>query len=182
MATDNSLAHSSAVNLAAALSTLVKEPDLADCMVICGIKTWKLHSNILSVRSPYFKTIIKNNIMEKLEMKFDIKDFDSETMDEIINYMYGKPIGNAPTNFLFEAAKRFQMDDLKKDVAKLAKQKVISFRDENDMDMEFQLASVDVGDVVLQVRAKMEIGFDYPLLNNYLLSTGKVWRIVNIGS
>ena len=63
--------------------------------------------------------------MEKLEMKIDVKDFDSETMDEIVSYMYGKPIGNAPTNFLFEAAERFQMDDLKKDVAKLAKQKMI---------------------------------------------------------
>ena len=52
--------------------------------------------------------------MEKLEMKIDIKELDQDTMEEVVNYMYGKPIENAAINFLFEAAERFQMTDLKK--------------------------------------------------------------------
>merc|ERR1719203_215791 len=54
-------------------------------------------------------------------MKVDIGDFDAETMDGVIDFMYGKCIEKGTIKFPFEAAERFQMDDLKEDVVKLAR-------------------------------------------------------------
>jgi len=115
---------SATASLVSAMSRLVHDSDLADLTVTCGEKDWKVHSAILGVRSPFFKAAIINNMKEKLEMKIDIKEFDPEAMDSVINFMYGKPIEKGSIKFLFEASERFQMDDLKEDVIKLARKNI----------------------------------------------------------
>merc|ERR1712203_852321 len=40
-------------------------------------------------------------------------------MEEVVNFMYGKPIKEAPFSSLLEASERFQMEDMKNDVIKI---------------------------------------------------------------
>ena len=125
MATANdSPANFSTASLISAMQRLMLDPDLADLTVTCGDREWKVHSVLLAVRSPFFKAAVTTNMMEKLEMKVDVKEFDPNAMDEVINFMYGIPKENAPAQFLFEAAERFQMKDLKEYAVKIAKKEM----------------------------------------------------------
>jgi len=107
---------SSARNVVSAMSRLIHDTETADFTLICGKKKWKVHSAILAVRSPFFKAAIANNMVEKEEMKMEIKDLDPEGMKQVINYMYGMPIDKTHFSSLLEASERFQMDDLKEDL------------------------------------------------------------------
>jgi len=120
----NPLATSAATSLVAAMSNLLLDTDTADIAVECGEKVWKLHSPILATRSPFFRAAIFDIMAEKKEMNIEIEGLDSETMQEVINFMYGSPIEKAPISSLFEAAKRFLMDDLKKDVIEIARNSI----------------------------------------------------------
>ena len=71
-----------------AMSKLELDTDLRDFTVTCDDKEWKVHSTVLAVRSPFFKTAITNNMAEKQEMKIEIKDFEAKAMQEVLNYMY----------------------------------------------------------------------------------------------
>ena len=68
-------------SLVSAMSKLIKDSDLADLTVTCSDKKWMLHSPILAIRSPFFKAAISTKMVEKLEMKIDIKDFDPKAIE-----------------------------------------------------------------------------------------------------
>ena len=121
MATSNdSPTNFSTASLTSAIQRLMLDPDHADLVVTCGDREWKVHSVILAVRSPFFKAAVTNNMVEKLDMKIDIKELDPNTMEHVINFMYGVSNGNVPVQFMFEAAERFQMKDLKEYAVKIA--------------------------------------------------------------
>ena len=70
-----------------AMSKLELDTDLRDSTVTSDDKEWKVHSTVLTVRSPFFKTDITNNMAERQEMKIEIKDFEAKAMQEVLNYM-----------------------------------------------------------------------------------------------
>lgn len=111
-------------SLATAMSNLLLDTDSTDFTLVCEDKEFRLHSNILAIRSPFFKAAISKIKAENSEMKIEIKDLDSKAMQEVISFMYGRSIGKAPISSLFEAAERFLMDDLKKDVVKIARNSI----------------------------------------------------------
>jgi len=106
-------------SLLSSISRLCDASDIADFTLICGEKRWRLHSAILAIRSPFFKAAIANNLAEKSKMEIEIKELAPEAMEQVINFMYGKPIGEAPFNSLLEASERFQMEDMKKEVIRI---------------------------------------------------------------
>ena len=125
MATANdSPTNFSTASVTSAMQRLMLDSDLADLTVTCGNREWKVHSTILAIRSPFFKAAVTTNMVEKLEMNIDIKVFDPNAMEEVINFMYGIPKENAPVQFMFEAAERFQMNDLKEYAVKIAKKEM----------------------------------------------------------
>ena len=125
MATSNdSPTNFSTASLTSAIQRLMLDPDHADLVVTCGDREWKVHSAILAVRSPFFKAAVTNNMVEKLDMKIDIKELDPNIMEHVINFMYGVSNGNVPVQFMFEAAERFQMKDLKEYAVKIAKKEM----------------------------------------------------------
>ena len=125
MATANdSTTNITTASLTSAMHRLMLDPDLADLTVTCGDKEWKVHSVLLAARSPFFKTAVTTNMVEKLDMKIDIKEFDPNAMEQVINFMYGIPKENGPVQFLFEAAERFQMNDLKEYAVEIAKKEM----------------------------------------------------------
>jgi len=106
--------------------------DSADLDLICGDKEWRVHSSILAMRSPFFKAAISNIKLEKKEMKIDIHALDPKAMLQTINFMYGIPIAEAPIDFLFEAAERFLMNDMKEVVVRIATRAI---SEENAVDL-----------------------------------------------
>ena len=79
---DTSLAYSSAASLLTAMSRLLEDTDTADFTIMCGGKEWRVHSNILAIRSPFFRAAIATNMAEKLGMKsmISIMDLDPRGM------------------------------------------------------------------------------------------------------
>jgi len=115
------LVDSACSSLLARLYEMRMNSDSGDLDLVCGDKEWRVHSSILALRSPFFKTAISNIKLENKEMKIDIRALDPEAMLQTVNFMYGIRIGEAPIQFLFEAAERFLMDDMKEVVVGIAK-------------------------------------------------------------
>ena len=81
-----------------AMSNLLQDTDSADFTVVCGDKDWRLHSLILSTRSPFFKAAINNDTKESWEKRIVIYDMDSAAMQQVIYYMYGMDIDSPLLN------------------------------------------------------------------------------------
>ena len=102
------------------MSRLLLDTDSADYVLVCGEKEWRLHSIILSLRSPLFKEAILANMREKRERKIEI---DPEAMQQVINFMHGIPITDAwgiDIGNIFKAAQRFTIDEMMEDVSRIA--------------------------------------------------------------
>merc|ERR1719186_2477811 len=110
--------------LLAAMAQLLHDSDTADFTLTCGEEEWQLHSPILAIRSDFFRAAILTNMVEKREMRMEIKELDPEAMQQVIKFMYGHPIGEAPLGSLLEASERFQMADMKQEVIKIASEKI----------------------------------------------------------
>jgi len=169
----NSLSSWATCSLASAMHRLMHNTDHADFTVICGDKEWKVHSAILAVRSPFFEAAIANSMKEKLGMKIEIKEFDPEAMDNVINFMYGVSNEKASPKFLFEAAERFQMDDLKEYAVKLARKQI---NEENVVELAHLAETYDIKEFLGEC-AKFIVKNDVPL-NKEDMSSKLALRVV----
>ena len=111
-------------SLVSSMSRLLLDTDSADYVLVCGEKEWRLHSIILSLRSPLFKEAILANMREKRERKIEIDpEIDPEAMQQVINFMHGIPITDAwgiDIGNIFKAAQRFTIDGMMEDVSRIA--------------------------------------------------------------
>jgi len=111
-------------SLVSSMSRLLLDTDSADYVLVCGEKEWRLHSIILSLRSPFFKEAILANMREKRERKIEIDpEIDPEAMQQVINFMHGIPITDASgidIGNIFKAAQRFTIDGMMEDVSRIA--------------------------------------------------------------
>ena len=93
---------------------------LSDIQIKCQDETFDAHQVILSARSPVFKRMLELDMVEKKRKVIEIKEIDSDIVEEILKYIYtGKCIVNdvnvdPPTvKQLLEAANMYQLDSLK---------------------------------------------------------------------
>lgn len=76
----------------------------------------KAHRAILSARSPVFLSMLTNNMQEAAECSVDIPDYDSQTMKELLRFVYYNEVENldeVATDLIF-AAEKYQIEPLKK--------------------------------------------------------------------
>ena len=115
-----------AASLLASLARLARNSNTADFTLICGGERRQVHSTILTERSPFFDSAFERwtNGGEK---EVTIKDCDMDSLNTVIDFMYGIEIPNEPksakeedlnklTNIL-ELAERFQIWDLKRELS-----------------------------------------------------------------
>ena len=76
-------------SLQAAMARLHEDRENADFTLVCGDHTFKAHSFILSARSPFFKTALESQLMEKKEKTMEIHECSPEVLTEVIRFMYG---------------------------------------------------------------------------------------------
>merc|ERR550519_1051969 len=120
-------------------------------------------------------------------MKIDIKDFNPEAMEDVISFMYGVPKEKAPIKLLVEAADRFQMDDLKEYVVKLAMKGMTV---ENVVELGHVAEKFDNKELIAEC-AKFIVRNDVPLkeedispklaimVMNNLKNTNQKWRLLH---
>jgi len=87
----------------------------SDVIVTCDNKEFKCHKNILTCRSPVFKTMLESNMKEKESGRIEIKDMKLGVFEDLLKYIY---CGEAPNiddhvDELFAAADLYQLQHLK---------------------------------------------------------------------
>ena len=138
---------SAVVYLAEAMCHLLEERETGDYSLVCGGRTIRAHSWVLtmrssstfvlaalsintfgnessyctelSFRSPFFKGALSVPMVEKEAMRMEVKETSPETLSMAVDFMYGKEIvkGFGDCAGLLELAERFQMADLKKEAS-----------------------------------------------------------------
>ncbi|CAB4068134.1 SPOP [Lepeophtheirus salmonis] len=105
---DNSL-HS----LSSDLKNLINDEKSSDIVIETAEgKKFKVHRNILSARSPVFADMLKD--CDKSD-KLELKDFPSETFEELLRYIYTDSSANVDlfANTLLAASDKYQLPGLK---------------------------------------------------------------------
>lgn len=100
------------------LDTLCDSKDnSSDIIIECGSKKFRVHSLILSTRSPIWKQFCKNALLDK-SYRFRIDEMKSDILKEILHYTYSGRCNVDQTNALdiYVASERFQMTLLKSSV------------------------------------------------------------------
>ncbi|GBN72899.1 hypothetical protein AVEN_205555-1 [Araneus ventricosus] len=99
--------------LRTALRYLHSEATLSDVSVRVGTKLHPVHKNILSSRSPVFKTIFSKDMQCNI---IEIPEMDENTLYQLLQYMYTDTVGDLQFENaldLFKAAADYQLFDLK---------------------------------------------------------------------
>jgi len=95
--------------------SLLMSNEHSDVIVTCDNKEFKCHKNILTCRSPVFKTMLESNMKEKESGRIEIKDMKLGVFEDLLKYIY---CGEAPNiddhvDELFAAADLYQLQHLK---------------------------------------------------------------------
>ena len=68
---------------------LLQTGELADVDVIAGGRTFNCHKAILGAKSPFFKAAFVHDMKEKATGIINIDGIDSETVSDMLVYIYG---------------------------------------------------------------------------------------------
>ena len=74
------------------MAALRHDSATTDFTVTCGAAEWRLHAAVLATRSPFFRAAVLGDFRERVA----IKGIDAETMEQVVNFMYGLPIAETP--------------------------------------------------------------------------------------
>jgi len=82
----------------------------------CDDVVFKVHKNILSVRSPVFFAMLSTEMKETKENAAKIPNIDGATLKELLRFIYYECVENLSevAEKLFQAAEQYQLDKLKK--------------------------------------------------------------------
>ena len=91
--------------------------EFCDFDIVCDDKLIKCHKVVLAARSPVFKAMLLHNMEESNQQKVEPKNFDFDTMNLVLKFMYK---GSIESNLLdkhaesiFKAADYYEINDLK---------------------------------------------------------------------
>jgi len=92
--------------------------EFCDFDIVCDDKVIKCHKVVLASRSPVFKAMLLHNMEESNLQKVEPKNFDFDTMNHVLKFMYKGEIENAllekHASTIFKAADYYEINDLKK--------------------------------------------------------------------
>ena len=79
-------------------------------------RSFHVHSYLVKLRSPVFERMLADDFKERKEKKIEIKDFNQETVGEMVNFLYGFELRESFEDYisLFRIADKYAIEDLKK--------------------------------------------------------------------
>jgi len=93
---------------------LLEQAPFADFKIISSDgKSFPCHRSILSIRSEYFKTMLATQMKETNSKVYEIEDFSSDVIEEMLIFVYTGQTGGGNIMELFKAAHRYLFEDLK---------------------------------------------------------------------
>jgi len=102
--------------------------EFCDFEISCGDKNIKCHKAVLAARSPVFRAMLLNNMEESSSQKVEPKNFDFNTMNLVLKFLYKGQIENGPleknADAIFKAADYYEIMDLKHICEKILVKKV----------------------------------------------------------
>merc|ERR1719402_1765137 len=95
---------------------LLQTGELADVDVTVGGRVFRCHKAILGARSPVLKAAFVHNMVEKATGKINIDGIESNTVEDMLKYIYGGKIENLEDKAtkLLAAADQYDLKHLKK--------------------------------------------------------------------
>lgn len=112
-----------AVELQSAMRRLLGSEEGADYSLLCGTEEFRVHSLVLTTRSPFFKALLTNGMKETGSKSTTVTAWSPEALRLMIAFMYGGdvPASSGLTAELLELADFYMMEDLKEIATSLAK-------------------------------------------------------------
>ncbi|KAB2575487.1 hypothetical protein DBV05_g5804 [Lasiodiplodia theobromae] len=65
-----------------------ESPETRDFTIHCGVREFKVHSELLSLRSKYFSRMFHHPYLETLSNKIEFPDDDPDAIADMVDYMY----------------------------------------------------------------------------------------------
>jgi len=95
--------------------SLFESGEYSDCIIVCGVKEFNCHKAVLTGRSPVFKAMFTGDMVENRSSKVVIKDFDEDTVIELIHYIYSGNARNLDRKAvdLLAAADKYDLNELR---------------------------------------------------------------------
>ncbi|GFY75413.1 TD and POZ domain-containing protein 4 [Trichonephila inaurata madagascariensis] len=96
--------------------TLYAEGILSDVQLRTATQTFNAHKNILSARSPVFRAMFSNDMMEKVQECVPVPDLEADTVRRMLLYMYTKALKDLHWESamkLYAAADKYEIVALK---------------------------------------------------------------------
>lgn len=92
------------------------DEQFSDFQIVCGDENFSCHRNILASRSSYFRALFNSRMDEYKTGKLDIVDMDSDTVKDVITYIYTSQVEDLDfkAHELLAAADRYDLPGLKK--------------------------------------------------------------------
>ncbi|XP_055943458.1 TD and POZ domain-containing protein 1-like [Argiope bruennichi] len=104
-------------NLAEDLKSIYNDTIFSDIEVRTSTKTFPTHKNILTARSPVFRTMFSNDMKERNSGHVDITDFEDDTVHRMLLYMYTDSLEDLQfesASSLYKIADKYQILSLKR--------------------------------------------------------------------
>ena len=84
---------SSATRLSSDIGNIFHIGKFTDCTIVCEGREFKCHQNILAGRSSVFDAMFSHDMEERRRGNVDILDLDSDTVHDMIIYIYSGKVG-----------------------------------------------------------------------------------------
>ena len=97
------------------LSAMFDSGEFTDCKIECGEREFNCHKMVLAGRSDVLKAMLESNMIEGLESRIRITDFDETIIEKLVSYMYKGRVEvlKDEAENLLAAAEKYNLDGLK---------------------------------------------------------------------
>ena len=101
----------SATRLSSDIGNIFHNGKFTDCTIVCEGREFKCHQNILAGRSSVFDAMFSHDMEERRRGNVDIQDLDSETVHDMIIYIYSGKVGKleGKATGLLSAAEKYDL-------------------------------------------------------------------------
>lgn len=105
----------SATRLSSDIGNIFHNGQFTDCTIVCEGREFKCHQNILAGRSSVFDAMFSHDMEERRRGNVDILDLDSDTVHDMIIYIYSGKVGKleGKATGLLSAAEKYDLKELK---------------------------------------------------------------------
>ena len=101
----------SATRLSSDIGNIFHNGKFTDCTIVCEGREFKCHQNILAGRSSVFDAMFSHDMEERRRGNVDILDLDSDTVHDMIIYIYSGKVGKleGKATGLLSAAEKYDL-------------------------------------------------------------------------